>query len=95
MDDLTPSHAALSALAMAVCDLLAVERAKLNALLQLLERKELVSADELNAAGQSISALPASELGEDVQRLHTLIRERMMVRLQELALHSGPVGKKQ
>ena len=80
---------------MAVCDLLVAERAKLNAVLGLLERKGLLSSAEVSEAIQSIASLPSALAGADWQILQQRIQERMAARLQELILHSGQAGPTQ
>jgi hypothetical protein len=83
------------ALAMAVCDLLVTERAKLKAVIELLERKGLLSTSEVSEAMQSIASLPPESAGADWQRLQQRLQERMAIRFQELVLHSGKIGPTQ
>jgi len=83
------------ALALAVCDLLVTERARFRAVLGLLERKGVVSSRELSETFQSIDSGPPELTAADIETLQKAIRERMRVRLQEMALHLGPTGTTQ
>jgi hypothetical protein len=80
------------AMMMAVCDMLATEQARFLALVELLVKKGLVSAEEVTASIESISSIPLEKTEENSLRLQGRIRERLMVHFQELTLRFGPVA---
>ena len=93
MNELPSMDLLTASLAIAVCDLLISETAKVKAIVQLLERKGLLSSAEIREAIQSIASLPPEVVEAESQRLQEKIRERMTTRLQELMRHmtsSGP-----
>ena len=98
-EDFMPKQSALPpmdvitvSIAMAVCDILVVERAKLNAALNVLERKGLLSLAEVRETIQSIDSLPAESMEADWHKLHQRLQERTAIRFQELTLQFGPTG---
>jgi hypothetical protein len=89
---LPPTDMITASLAMAVCDLLVIERAKLNAAFNVLERKGLLSPAEMRETIQSIDSLSAESAEADWHKLQQKLQERMAVHFQELMLHFGPTG---
>lgn len=86
MTDPSAYDVQVMALTLAVCDLLATERAKFEALLQLLEKKRILLEPEFDAALQAISELPPEKSQEDWHILFEKMQERVMARSQELVL---------
>jgi hypothetical protein len=87
-----PMDAATAALAIATCDLLVAERAKLTAVLQRFERKGLLTSNEIREVNQSIALLPPELADADSEYLQRKLQERMTARFQEILLHTtaGP-----
>ncbi len=84
-----------TAVAIAVCDLIGNEVAKLRAVLALLEKKGLVSSAELNEAIQSIQTLPLESVQDISNTLQEAMRARIAQRYQEMILLFGKQGPPQ
>jgi len=95
MTQLPPLEITIAALAMAICDLLAEEHAKIIAVLELLEQKGLLQSGEVRERIQSIPALAPESVEGNSQILQQKLRERMARRFQEMVLHLGPTGSTQ
>ena len=87
-----PLDATTAALAMALCDLILMERAKVTAIVGVLQDKGLLTASDMHEATEAIATLDREGPGEDWLRMQLALQERMAMRFHEVMLQFGKSG---